>query len=472
MDTLIAALVAALLGLAVGGATAWLVARARAAREHAEAATATSLSEHELDAARLSIDALRAERDELVEAQRTLQVSRESLSREHAALEATVDGLRQQLASTRDEQSKAAERDREEQKVLQQLAPVREAVTRLQTQLVDLERQRSEQHGSITQQLRSSLQSEERLRQTAESLASALSSNSTRGVWGETQLRRVVEAAGLIERVSFDTQTTFTKDERRLRPDMVVHLPGGKHLALDAKVPFDAYLEASRIPATASDEELARRTTLLQQHVKALRSHVDALASKQYWTGIANSPELVVAFIPSESLVSAALEADPSIMEYAFGKGVALASPVTLWSLLKSVAISWSQAAVAEDAMEVHELSQVLYERIATLAGHADRLRGSLEGAVKHFNAFSSSLETRVLVTARKMSRLDAPKPISDPGEIEAAPKPLTAVEFTDMGDDALESEAERGHADLAIDALARREAQHGHAADDEAASA
>src|SRR5690606_9305041 len=170
----------------------------------------------------------------------------------------------------------------------------------MQLKVTDLETQRQKQHGELTQQLKSATESEERLRSTAESLAAALKSNSTRGVWGETQLRNVVEAAGLIERVDFDVQASVLSDAGAGRPDMVVHLPGGKNIAVDAKVPFTSYLEASQIPVTATGEEGAKREQLIRAHVKALRSHIDTLAGKTYWAGLEASPEMVIAFIPSE----------------------------------------------------------------------------------------------------------------------------------------------------------------------------
>lgn len=443
MDAVI--IIATLLaGLAVGAAATWFVGRA--AQQAASGALQAALAER---------DAVRAGHDALAAEHRSTLDEHGKLQRAHAAIEATARGLEQQLTSSKAAEAEAMRREREESRVVEQLTPVRESLTRMQTQILELERQRSEQHGQLAAQLRASVASEERLRHTAETLAGALASSSTRGVWGETELRRVVESAGLIERVHFDTQATITADDRRLRPDMVVKLPGDKHLALDAKAPFDAYLEASRIPLTASDAELARRASLLQRHVKALRSHIDTLASKQYWTGVANSPEFVVAFIPSESLVSAALEADPSLMDYAFAKHVALASPVTLWGLLKSVAISWNQAAIAEDAQRVHDLSQELYERVATMAQHTDKLRGAIESSVKHFNAFSASLESRVLVTARKMARLDAPKPIAEARVIDVSPRSITAAEMTE----ALEAAPEASAADRAIEDLARAEA-------------
>jgi DNA recombination protein RmuC len=300
----------------------------------------------------------------------------------------------------------------------------------MQHKVTELETQRSQQHGELTQQLRAATESEERLRSTAESLASALRSNSTRGVWGETQLRNVVQAAGLIERVDFDVQHSISSDAGAGRPDMVIHLPGGKNIAVDAKVPFSAYLEASQIAVTATGEEGAKREALIKQHVKVMRGHIDTLASKAYWAGLDASPELVIAFIPSESLVSSAMEADPGIMDYAFGKRVALASPVTLWSVLKTVAFSWQQDVLTDQAKTLFDLSKELYQRLATLSDHADKLRRSIDSTVGAYNQFANSLETRVLVTARKLNALDESKVIGAAATVEQAPKQLTAVEL------------------------------------------
>jgi DNA recombination protein RmuC len=231
-------------------------------------------------------------------------------------------GLRAQLELMQAQYADLQSKQETENKILQALLPVSERLTDMQRTVAQLEKQRHEQHGQISQQLRSAVESDELLRGTTEQLASALRSNSTRGVWGEVQLRRVVEAAGLIERVDFDVQAQISSDAGIGKPDMVVHLPGGKNIAVDAKVPFNAYLEASQIPFTATGEEAARRESLMKQHVAAVRSHVDALGKKAYWDGLDASPELVICFIPSEALISSAIEADPTLMDYAFSKKV------------------------------------------------------------------------------------------------------------------------------------------------------
>lgn len=360
---------------------------------------------------------------------------------ELAAAEATVTALREQLAAQREtaeqlraDQAAREARERQQNQVLQALAPVRETLGAMQQKVAELERERTEQYGSLAEQLRLARLNDEQLRATTESLAGALRSNSTRGVWGETQLRRVVEAAGLTERVDFTVQTTISTDAGTLRPDMVIRLPGGKQLAVDSKVPLESYLEASAIPETAAGEEGARRAALLAAHVKAVRAHIDALAKKAYWEGLEVSPEFVIAFVPSESLLASALDADPALLDYAFGKRVALASPVNLWAVLKTVAVTWQQQAVTDEARTLFDLGNLLYTRIGTLSNHADALRKAIERTVESYNSFAGTLESRVLVTARQFPGID-PGRLADvrPAEtIEKVPRPLTALELTE----------------------------------------
>ena len=352
----------------------------------------------------------------------------------HAQLEHQQLLYRELTTQARADQAQREERERREQAVLRALAPVHETLQSMQTKVDDLERDRHAQFGSLAEQLRQAQQSDEALRATTESLAGALRSGATRGVWGETQLRRVVESAGLTRYVDFDTQTAVSSDAGAGRPDMVIRLPGDKAIAVDAKVPLDAYLEASAIPLTAVGAEGARRRTLLGRHVKAVRTHVDALAKKAYWAGLRSSPEFVVCFLPSESLLAAALEEDPSLLDYAFGKRVALASPVNLWAVLKTVAYTWTQQDVSEEARALFELGNELYERLGTLAGHADDLRRAIERTVDSYNRFAGSLESRVLVSARRFPGIDQTKldAMGAPALIEKAPRRLTATELLD----------------------------------------
>lgn len=378
---------------------------------------------------------------QLAEVRAAEEAAKSVLREELAAVQATAELLREQIVAAQQQHRELVEQHRAEQqareareqaesRVLQALAPVKQTLSEMQSKVSDLESQRNLQHGELAQQLKSAAESEERLRSTAEALASALKSNSTRGVWGETQLRSVVEAAGLIERVDFDVQSSISSDSGSGRPDMVVRLPGGKSIAVDAKVPFNAYLEASQIPATARGADAARRAEFMKQHVQAVRAHITALGSKGYWNGLDASPELVIAFIPSESLVSAALETDPSIMEFAFAKRVALASPVTLWSVLKTVAFSWQQDVLTNEAKTLFDLSRELYSRLATTASHIEKLGRTLERSVKDYNAFVGSLERQVLPTARKLGALDESKVLGPLQGIEEAPRELTAYEL------------------------------------------
>ena len=407
MDTTAALITGLLIGLTVGAVTGtiigWLVART--GPQSRLAATTASL-----------------------------EGAREQLDRQREHYVDQVSGVEKRVLDLQDRaretQASEAERLRTDSEVLVALAPVRDKLESVQRKVAELEEQRALQFGALSQQLRAAAESEERLRSTAESLASALRSNSIRGVWGETQLRRVVEAAGLLERVDFDVQASIVSDAGSGRPDMVIRLPGGKSIAVDAKVPFTAYLEASHISPTASGADAARRAALITLHVKAMRAHIDALASRTYWAGLDASPELVIAFIPSESLVSAAMEADPAIMDYAFSKRVALASPVTLWSVLKTVAFSWQQDVLTDEAKVLFDLSRELYSRLATMAGHIEKLGRTIESTVKSYNGFVGSLESKVLPSARKLQRLDESTVLAPLQPIEEAPREITAYEL------------------------------------------
>jgi DNA recombination protein RmuC len=427
MDPILALLLGLLVGVALGGVIGLLVARTRRAGTAVDTDPAVLQARH--DAA---VAELRSQEGEL----------RSQIASQLAATQASLVGVREQLAGAHEQyralderiQLEAQERSaaaQSESKVLQALTPVQESLRTMQAKVTELETQRSQQHGELTQQLKTSVESEERLRATAESLAGALKNNATRGVWGETQLRAVVESAGMLEHVNFDVQSSIRVESRAARPDMIVRLPGGKSIAVDAKVPFSAYLDANAILPTASDAELARRAGLLQQHVKAVRDHIVALGSRSYWEGLDSSPEMVVAFIPSESLLSAALEADPSIMEFAFSKHVALASPVTLFSVLKAVAVSWRHEVVTQEAKALFDVSRELYARLTTLATHVDKLGRSIERSVKDYNTFVGSLERQVLPSARRLSQLDESKVLPTLSEIEEDTREVSASDLT-----------------------------------------
>jgi DNA recombination protein RmuC len=351
-----------------------------------------------------------------------------------ASAEATISGLNGQLAQNAAEKRDRDERDREENKLLQALAPVKVHLEQMQQTVATLEKERTEQFGSIQQQLKSAIESDEQLRKQTQALSQALTSNNVRGVWGEAQLRKLVELAGLIKHADFDEQATISTNAGAGRADMVINLPGGKSLAIDSKVPFSAYQEASAISELATGEEAARRARLIAEHVKAVKAHIDALGTKAYWSGLDASPDFVIAFIPSESLLSAALDADPALLEYAFKKNVALASPVSLFSVLKTINFIWRQNADESSVRNMIKLGKELYERVGKVAEHADKLGRSITSTVKDYNQFVSSLEGRMLVTARKLNDLDenalGTEEIAAPKELEIAPVQLTASEL------------------------------------------
>ncbi|MFM7013726.1 MAG: DNA recombination protein RmuC, partial [Actinomycetota bacterium] len=243
------------------------------------------------------------------------------------------------------------------------------------------------------------------------------------------------ELAGLIKHADFEEQASFSTNAGSGRADLVITLPGGKSLAIDSKVPFNSYQEASAISELAEGDEAKRRSELLAAHVKAMKGHIDALATKEYWSGLAASPDFVIAFVPSESLLSAALDADPALLEYAFKKNVALASPVSLFSVLKTINYIWRQNADESSVRNMLRLGKELYERVGKIAEHAEKLGRSITSTVKDYNSFVSSLETRVLVTARKLNDLDenalGTEEILSPAPLESAPQSITASELT-----------------------------------------
>jgi DNA recombination protein RmuC len=263
--------------------------------------------------------------------------------------------------------------------------------------------------------------------QTAQ-LVTVLRKPQARGAWGELQLRRVAEVSGMLARCDFSEQHTMAggDDEATQRPDMVVHLAGGRSVVVDSKVPLAAFLDA----AETTDEVV--RAERLAAHARHLRTHVDQLGAKAYWRRL-DSPEFVVLFIPAEAFLAPALDQDPSLLEYAAGKGVVIATPTTLIALLRTVAYAWTQEALTTRAKEVYELGRELYDRLGTLGDHVDRLGTSLGRAVKDYNAAVGSFESRVLVSARRLAALDVvEQELVSPKPVEVGIRPVTAAELLD----------------------------------------
>ncbi|MBG6085502.1 DNA recombination protein RmuC [Zhihengliuella flava] len=340
-----------------------------------------------------------------------------------AAVTAERDALQDRLVDER-------ERSGEERSVMHLLAPLADRLRQVQQQVGVLERDRVEQFGQLSQQLATAAEQDAALLKTTSSLASALSNSATRGTWGEVQLRRVVEAAGMLRHVDFAEQvsgTTHRTAGTRQRPDLVVNLPGGKSVAVDAKVPLNAYL-------TAQDEDPSHRGNLMRAHAKALRKHVDDLAAKEYWENIPGSPELVICFLPAESFLAAALEADPGLLDDAFSRNVALAAPSTLLSILKGLAYAWRQELLTENAKALFDESRQLYKRLGTLGSHIDDLGKSLKSSVERYNSFVGTLETRVLPSTRRLQELDpgltSNAAEATPRTVESTPRVLSAAEL------------------------------------------
>ncbi len=326
-----------------------------------------------------------------------------------------------------------AQKDAENNLLAAEIKPVKESLAAMTQTVADLQRQRTAQVGELQEQIRSVVESNENIRKEAAQLSQAMSSNSVRGVWGETQLRRLVELAGLLKHADFDEQATIATGDSSGRADMIIRLPGGKSLAIDSKVPFNSYQAASAISELATGEEALRRKKLLDEHVKAMKSHIDALSTRSYWTGLDASPDFVIAFVPSESLLSAALECDNTLLEYAFKKNVALASPVSLFSVLKTINYIWRQNADEGSLRTMIQLGKELYERVGKVTELADKLGRSIGSTVKDYNAFVSSFERRMLVTARKLNDLDenelGTSEIAEPKQIEASTDAFSASE-------------------------------------------
>ncbi len=443
--------VAALVAVMVVAAALGVAAGFQLGKSRGQELARTAKSE-ELEAAKEAGD----------EAQR--QIAR--LNAQSAEYRAQVEGLTQQLSFAksqlaqsqqaeqiriqheRDKAAAEAERRHEEQakalneqsKVLSALAPVQKNLDALQSKVSQIEEGRKREMGALGEQLKGLGEQQARLDKETSSLSAALRNNKVRGAWGEAQLKNIVESAGLLEHVDFDTQVVVSDaDGRMLRPDMVVHLPGGKTIPIDAKVPYADYQRACEIPETAGPEELDRRNDLLRSHAKALREHVRALGEKAYWNAFPVTPDFVIAFIPNEALLQAALEADPTLMDDAFSRKVALTSPVTLWAVLKSVAYAWQQQSLTDDAKQLFDLSRELYERFAVLGDYATRLGTQITKTVSAYNKFASSLERRVLPTARKLQKLEPTKVLEEVPLIESDKgnvSELSAPEVTSSEDD------------------------------------
>jgi DNA recombination protein RmuC len=282
------------------------------------------------------------------------------------------------------------------------VAPVKASLDKVDEKIVALERAREQAYGEIRQQFVQMADTQHQLRTETAALVKALRQPHVRGRWGEIQLRRVVEMAGMMPHCDFVEQQSAEGEEGKLRPDLIVKLPGGRQIVVDSKAPISAYMEAHE----ATNDDL--RKAKIQLHAQLVRRHLDALAKKSYWDQFQPTPEVVVMFIPGEAFYSAALEADPELLDSGFGQNVIIASPASLMALLKAASYGWRQESIAENAREISQLGQELHGRLAVMADHLTRLGKGLASATDSYNSAIASFETRVLVSARKFKELGA----------------------------------------------------------------
>jgi DNA recombination protein RmuC len=413
-----------LAALALGAALGYLFAMRRLAVMTADlSGEARAAAERERAAADRAALLERAaqERAALVDgqlAERFQAMSAEALDRSARTFLEIAEG-RLSAANAR----AAGELDSRRAAVEHLVQPLRETLGRVESQLRASDEARHLSHAALAEQVQIARQSSEQLRLQTQALVTALRRPEARGRWGEMQLRRVVELAGMSARCDFDEQVTVQGADGTFRPDMVIRLAGGKNIVVDSKVSLAAYLEA----AESSDDGI--RAARLDAHARQVREHVDRLAAKSYWAALSPAPEFVVLFIPGEAFLAPALEHDPGLLEHAMTRKVHIATPTTLVTMLRTAQYAWQQDALSENARVVFDLGRELYERLTGLARNVDGLGRALGGAVTAYNRAVGSLESRVLVSARKLSELgvvdaelEPPRPVEETVRALSAP--------------------------------------------------
>ena len=415
--------------LALGALVGWALALARFGARAGDARVRAAHVEAQLE----------AERGAGADRVRSLQGDQVRLAEQFRALAADALAANNEqflvLADQRflaSQQTQVSELARREQAVKQLVEPLTRTLDQVKVELTTAEKARLTGEAALGEQVRAMRESSDLLRTETSQLVTALRSSQVRGRWGEIQLRRVVESAGMVEHVDFVEQDQVRTDDGPLRPDLVVRLSGGKNVVVDAKVAFLGYLDASQ----ATDD--AVRAERMAAHARHFRRHIDDLAAKRYWDQFAPAPEFVVMFVPAEAFFHAALEQDPALFEYAFERNVVIATPMTLIALLRTVAYAWRQDALAANAQQVLTLGKELHGRIATLGNHFAKLGRAIDGAASAYNQTVASLETRVLVSARRFADLnvvdaDLPTPTPVNPRLSAVSAPELVASATDQ---------------------------------------
>jgi DNA recombination protein RmuC len=353
-------------------------------------------------------------------ASRATATAREDLARAQAELAGQADTATRQRESFVALSTEVLQNN--QKSFLDLVRPVELSLKQVDEKLRSMEKEREGAYRELKSQVVTMGQASERLRTETATLSQALRAPHTRGRWGELHLKRVVELSGMQAHCDFTEQTTIGAEGGALRPDLIVNLPGGKRLIVDAKVPLTSYLEAQE----TTDDVVRERK--LGEHARQVKERITSLSSKSYWEQFDDTPEFVVLFIPGEAFFSAAVQRDPDLLEYGFGRGVVPASPTNLIALLKTVHYAWRQEKIAENAAEIRDLGAELYDRLATMTGHFKDLGASLDGTMKSYNQAIASLGSRVLVSARKMKELGAggPKEIPELEPVEREPSQLS----------------------------------------------